>query len=53
MPRIAFRRRTKLEIYRVRHTLAAVKQKLEEALRLSRHKDEEQDERSTASRRHR
>ena len=53
MPRGDLRRRTKLELYRVRRTLSAVKQKLEEALLLSRHKDEEQDERSTASRRHR
>ncbi len=53
MPRGSFRRRTKLEVYRVRRTLAAVKLKFEEALRLSRHKDEEQDERSTAARRHR
>ncbi len=52
MPR-DFRRRTKLELYRVRRTLAAVKQKLEEALLLSRHKNEGQNERSTASRRHR
>ncbi len=53
MARGHFRRRTKLELYRVRRTLAAVKQKLEEALQLSRHKDEEHRERSTASRRHR
>jgi hypothetical protein len=53
MHRSGLRRGTKLELYRVRRTLSAVKQKLEEALLLSRHKDEEQDDRSTTSRRHR
>jgi TfoX/Sxy family transcriptional regulator of competence genes len=38
------RRRTDIELYRVRRTLSQVKRKLEEALRLSRHKDAQQDE---------
>jgi|HubBroStandDraft_6_1064221.scaffolds.fasta_scaffold328122_3 hypothetical protein len=42
-----------LEVYRVRRTLAQVKQKLEEALHLSRRQDEMRDERSAAARRHR
>ncbi|MBV8500033.1 MAG: hypothetical protein JO003_12340 [Candidatus Eremiobacteraeota bacterium] len=53
MLRERLRRRTDLELYRVRRTLSAVKKKLEEALLLSRHKDEEHRERSTAPRRHR
>ena len=42
-----------LEVYRVRRTLAQVKQKLEEALHLSRRQDEMRDERTAAARRHR
>jgi hypothetical protein len=53
VPRGYLRRRTDLELYRLRRTLAAVRRKLEEALRLSRDKDEQNDERSAASRRHR
>ena len=45
-------RDTNLDVYRVR-TLAQVKQKLEEALHLSRRQDEMRDERSAATRRHR
>lgn len=42
-----------LQLYRVRRTLAAVKQKLEEALHLSRHSDEMRNDRPAAARRHR
>jgi hypothetical protein len=47
------RRRTDIELYRVRRTLSEVKRKLEEALRLSRRKDAQQDEQSASSDRHR
>jgi hypothetical protein len=46
--------RTDIELYRVRRTLARVVRKLEEALHLSRRRDEEEkNERATAAHRHR
>jgi|GEM_PF-4396213 hypothetical protein len=53
MPEERLRRQTDIELYRVRRTLTAVKLKLEEALSLSRHKDEQHDEQSPSSHRHR
>jgi hypothetical protein len=45
--------RTDIELYRMRRTLARVVRKLEEALHLSRRRDEEENERATAAHRHR
>jgi hypothetical protein len=45
--------RTEIELYRVRRTLSQVMQKLEEALRLSRRRDEGIHEPTTAAHRHR
>jgi len=53
MARDRWRRRTDIEIYRIRRTLAKVKRKLEEALALSRHKNEKENERATSSDSHR
>jgi hypothetical protein len=49
----SLRCRTEIEFYRVRRTLSEVKTKLEEALHLSRHLNEQRNERAATTHRRR